>query len=112
MELKEFIKETISSINKAVYELQLNPVSNESINPGGLSCGLPSDRTSESGTTRKVSVVEFDIVLSNNGEDSGKNGIGVWFANMGVGSSSESTNGHSQTTSVKFAIPIVYPYRE
>lgn len=58
-----------------------------------MSCGQSSDRTFESGTTRKVSVVEFDIVLSNNGEDSDK-------------------NGHSQTTSVKFAIPIVYPYRE
>lgn len=109
MDLKNFIKETISSINGAVKELQENRISNEEINPVNV---RKAGRVMTDDGDISLSEIEFNVVLSDEESKSGKKGIGVWLASIGGGLQESNDSNIKSATSIKFSIPISYPVRK
>lgn len=108
MELKEFITETISQISQGISEAG-KIVENTNINPhceivGGFNGIVPINPVGS------ASLLKFKIELCRNEESGEKSGIGVFFANMGIGFNDNSTNKISSLTSVEFSLPVEFPH--
>ncbi len=108
MELKEFITETILQISQGISEAG-KTVENTNVNPqckivDGIDGLVPINPTGSS------SLLKFKIELCQNKESGGKSGIGVFFANMGIGFNDNSTNKLSSLTSVEFSLPVEFPH--
>ena len=104
MELKEFIKETISSIADAVYELNEEKSENGLIvNPSKMKWKGESNDLYEDG--RIIKNIEFNLSV----QASDKNGTGIGLkiniVNAGIGN--EKTN--STISTIKFSIPVAFP---
>lgn len=107
MELKEFIKKTLVDIVEGV-ELAQNSLKNKNciINP--LRTG---NYSSDTGLIKKLSEtndanIDFEVVLSQTESEGGKVGLGVWFANIGLGGQTKTDESISSVTSVRFSVPI------
>lgn len=104
MELKEFIKETISSIADAVYELNEEKSENGLIvNPSKIKWKGENNDLYEDG--RIIRNIEFNLSV----QASDKNGTGIGLkiniVNAGIGN--ETTN--STTSTISFSIPVAFP---
>ena len=108
MELKEFIKGTITSIVEATSELQdefesqsvlINP-------PSAQSGGNVFQVGSENYTLRRVKEVDFDVAVTTSDESSkgAKAGIKVFSAE--IGGSGKKSKGTENVSRVRFSIPL------
>lgn len=108
MELKEFIKSTVTQISEAVYELNDELEEHKVIvNPSG------NNQISRYIITgyddRIVTDIEFDLSLSiqENRESGAK--IGVVASIVGIGLNSKDNKMNEAATRVKFSLPVILP---
>lgn len=107
MELRNFIKEAIEQIADGVLNasnacepkgVKVNPLMRDG---EGLSFTQYNDT---------ASVIKFKIGLCKSDDASVQNGIGVFLAGFGIGTSNKG-NEHSDTiTSIEFSLPIEFPH--
>ena len=118
MELKTFIKETLTQIVEGVKEAQdetketeglINPRSDNPIGEEGKFGN--SHRNYPSGK-RPIEGVEFDVKLIVTESADKKEGIGVSVVGIKLGSEGEKSTEASSSSSVKFVVPIVLPVHE
>jgi len=118
MELKMFVKETLSQIIEGVKEAQTE--ANESgaiINPMGYFTDsgrnvikwLPKRATG--GEWREGQIVEFDVSVVVSEKDETQGGAGIQIASMviGMGVSAKSADENSMVSKLKFSVPLFLP---
>lgn len=114
MELKEFIKETISSVCFAIAESQQELKNNGVIvNPDKTARSKTGEQLLHSKGDRFIQNIEFDILvgIEDSVKGDGKAGINVGsLLNVGGGVSTESSNQNQNR--IKFNIPIAFPTAE
>lgn len=112
MELKEFIKTTVSDIVSAVSELQaelaekgaiVNPPLPHSISNGSVNVGKGNE---------PIQRLTFDVALTTTETSSvdggAKGGVAIFSAKVGAGQQSSSQN----VSRLSFTIPVVFPVAE
>ena len=112
MEIKDFVKATITQITEAIEELNQELASRETIvNPRGLdqhSGGVPigGDRATLSHTAQ---IIEFDLLLQvTEGHGSGGR-LGIFTSWVGLGGESKTEMENAAASRIKFSIPVVFP---
>lgn len=110
MELKEFVKESLSQIMEGIIEAQELSVGKKYIiNP------YPKKREDVYGTTEysfkpeHAVNIDFEVVLTNTDANKGKGGIGVFLGGVGVGVQNDKEENTSNMTKIKFSIPVILP---
>lgn len=107
MELKEFIKDTISQIADAVDELNkrndgvpliVNPTSTNGKN-----------MINKAGSSYNMTTINFNIALSVSDEGSSGGKIGVFAGWIGGAATSENKNQSQALTSLNFQLDVVLP---
>lgn len=111
MDLKEFVKETISAIADATIELQEQYKENQVlVNPPAAQSGTDVyQEGSANYTFRRVRDVEFDVALTIGAETGGKGKAGLKVFSAEIGGSVENTKSQEQVSRVKFSIPLSLP---
>ena len=117
MELKEFIVNVLSDISEGILESQkrndksetiISPHVKEFLSPESKFMGnitMDSLKT----IVDTVHYIDFEVELANIENTEGKSGIGVMFANIGIGANHTDGKENSSKTKIKFSIPIIYP---
>lgn len=109
MELKEFINETLVQIIRGVQDAQEElKDSNCVINPVKQKDDAPTTSVYKRKTIPEDVDVHFEVVLTQGEVSGSKNGIGVMFANIGIGGQTKTDESNSSVTSIKFSVPIRY----
>ena len=111
MELKEFIKETISGILDATLDLQ------EAYEETGIFLNPPVsvkerdlfEENAPGSTYRRVETVEFDVAVTAASDSSGGGRAGLRIMSIEAGASGEHRRSNEQVSRVKFSIPITLP---
>jgi hypothetical protein len=111
MELKEFIKETLTQIAQGISDAQ------ESLHEtGAIIAPEAIIRTGDSSVVRNdgygnraVNEVKFNVGVSAGSEDGTKAGIAVLTGLFSGGAQEQSSNSNQSITNIEFAIPMVYP---
>jgi len=106
MELKDFIKGTLTEIIEAVTEVQaaVKP-SGAMINPREY--GRDVRTTTNDGAS--IYQIDFDIAVTVSDTSGAKGGIGVFVAGIGLGTKGETAESNVSQNRIKFQIPISYP---
>lgn len=108
MDLKEFIKETISGIVDATLELQGDYEASDAIINPPVSV-KDRDLFEENGpahTYRRVQVVEFDVAVSATSETAGGGKAGLKILSVDAGVEGRHNRASEEASRVKFSIPI------
>jgi hypothetical protein len=106
MELKDFIKGTLTEIITAVVETQEELKSTGAeINPYKYG---KIERT-KTGEGSPIYHIEFDIAVTTSDTAGAKGGIGVFVAGLGIGTKGEMTEANTAQNRIKFQIPIALP---
>ena len=111
MELKEFIKETLTQIVEGISEAKkANENSIIDIAPMGLEhrggdTGAYHDKNNKN---MNVNLVHFEVALKQNDNNEKTGGFGVFFANIGGKYGETDKKGNESITSIKFSIPILF----
>jgi hypothetical protein len=108
MELKDFIKETITQIIEGVVEAQ------QEINKHGAEINPKKVQFNEDGkynhyVSGKPHFVEFDIGLTSIQKSGSSEGIGVFLGALSLGKKNEDGNEHTAISRIKFSLPVVLP---
>jgi hypothetical protein len=110
MDLKDFIKSTISSISNAIIESQLELNDKGVIvNPEKLEVGKNGDKLLRSDGWRYIQNLDFEILvgIEEQKEGSGKGELKVaGILNVGGGINEQSLNQHQNR--IKFSIPVAF----
>lgn len=116
MELKEFIKEVLTSIFEGVSEAQIEIAEKGGmINPevSTTTTGVlvsPTNALDRSASGKKnVNIAEFDVVLAVTDKEQKGGKIGVLLGNLGLGATAGKSGETSQVTHVKFSVPYKLP---
>jgi hypothetical protein len=110
MELKEFIEETLVQIVEGVKSAQVKTKdSGVVIVPSGIRRTVTDVYKKEGSTELAVYHIDFEVVLTATKGVENKSGIGVFFANIGVGVNEKADTNNVSATSIKFSIPIILP---
>lgn len=114
MELSKFISDTLTQIAEGV-----NGAKQKYKELGGAVCpsgykqvegGLPyAKETPIHGQASLMSVVEFEVSLTNDHSGSATGGIGVLFGAVNIGGKTESASSTVSLTRVKFNVPVKLP---
>jgi len=113
MELKDFVKETLSQIIEGIAAAQ--EVAKESggqVNPAGVGKTMSKAGAyyyMEGGTEVVVETVEFDIVVSATEGESARGGAGIFVGGLGVGAQGQADSSQQSTNRIKFVVPITLP---
>lgn len=109
MELKDFIKSTITQIKESVEELNTEFDSKDTIvNP----TFVESQNNTIEAIGANVTNIDFDLTVSIT-EAAGKEGkIGVMDSIINVGASSKTDNQNISTSKIRFTIPVMLPYKK
>ena len=106
MELNEFIKEVIVQINggisSAEKELGKKVIAEDVSGTKDVQYVTPSGKDS-----RLVSNVVFELSLINNMKDGKASGIGVFLANIGIGTKENSEIEQTSLSKIRFNVPIL-----
>ena len=111
MELKEFVKETLTQIVDGVIEAgeELRK-KNADVNPIGghfdQSALQGRQWSFKEGVTE---VVSFDVALTDQSSKGTKGGIGVFLGSVGLGSQGQSEASQTSLSRIRFQIPILLP---
>lgn len=103
MELKEFIKETLTQIVEGVKDAQ------EACGKVGAVVNPQIDDVKDTLRQEKVS---FEVLLSGVENNENKKGIGVWLPNVGVGVNKTEKQENSTHTKVSFEVYVQFPIIE
>lgn len=107
MELKEFIKETLTQIVDGVVAAQ-----EATLNTGAIISPADAKTKDERIHTRGndyIGSVYFEVGLTNIEGENSKHGIGVWLGSIGIGTQSNDETGKAAVTNIKFSVPIMLP---
>ncbi len=111
MELKDFIKNTLSQIASGVVEAEKEiSTLGGSVNPiGGYFAQDQLGGRRWSFKDGIVEIVEFDVALTSSEKEGTAGGIGVFLGGVHLGT--KGTSGEEQVSSsrIKFSIPILLP---
>ncbi len=109
MELKNFIKKTISEITQGVLESQ-NELSNTGviINPSKANNGYINETTGK----RAIQNISFDIGITTQDKDGEKGGIGVLTGIFSIGTTQTTEQSSDSISKIKFDIPISLPIKD
>ncbi len=108
MELKNFIKETITQIVDGVVEAQIEIAKyGAEINPKAV-------RFKEAGQfnyydSGKPHMVEFDVGLTTITKAGSVEGVGVFLGSISLGKRSDEGNEHTAVSRIRFSLPVVLP---
>ncbi|RJO60288.1 hypothetical protein C4544_05350 [candidate division WS5 bacterium] len=122
MNLKDFIKETISEISKAIVEANAE-LSNAGtiVNPKNVAgsykdtekvYGFMLKESENKDYRRPVHLIEFDVAVTATDQKGTKGGIGVMVGVIGLGSQGQSSAENSIQSRLKFHIPVALPVGE
>jgi hypothetical protein len=112
MELREFIKTALLDITQGVKDAQDEVANGAAIAPakgGGFSFigkGVSQHIDISEGT---ISVVDFQIALTESAETENKKGIGVLLKAVGAGISKTGVEGNTTITTISFSVPVRLP---
>ena len=107
MELKDFIKGTISDISNAIVELNEDwSKRGMVVNPRNIK--FHNEKLSRYEDGRYVQKINFNLVIS--ASDRNETGGGIMINVLKAGLSNESKT--NNTSSIEFSIPVVYPSGE
>lgn len=113
MELKEFIKETLTQIIEGVSEARSSASKTGAIisptgisNSNGIGDYIKPDPYKDN---RQVHAVSFEVGLTSEDNNQRKGGIGVILGAFSVGGVGKNEENIRAVTNVKFTVPIVYP---
>lgn len=110
MNLKEFIKLTISEVVLAISESQCDlQESNVIINPSSIKDNYINI---EGRGQRFVSNIDFDVVVSTENKDGETKGLSIVTGLLGAGIATKDSNTNSLTNRIQFKIPISYPIKD
>lgn len=109
MELKDFIKESLTSIINAIVESQqeLTDNSGNTIICPSLSRGEYVDFSSAG--KRKISEIKFDVAVVAEDKENSKGGISVFSGIFGAGVSTSEVQGNVTSSRIQFTIPVALP---
>ena len=115
MELKEFIKETLAQIIDGIKEAQeANAGKGAKIHPNELyelrTDVLKYKNHGDEKARGYVTVIDFEIGLTDKTSDEKTGGLGVSFASIAIGGSKKKAEGAESVTSIKFEIPVILPF--
>ena len=111
MELKDFVRDTLSQLVEGVCAAQ--KIAGEKgafVMPdafGGVHSGTSLTILRETGGI--VTSVEFDVALTTGSSSETRGGIGVFLGSVGLGSQGRSSAEASSLSRIKFQVPIVLP---
>ena len=117
MELKDFIKASLTEICLAIEEANLElKDSSAVINPKGVRVNSENsksygreDEGEKFGKNRVVHKVDFDVAVNAaKDEATGKSGK-ISIASFGIGGTKDSSKSNSSVSKLSFSIPIIYP---
>lgn len=109
MELKDFIKSTITQIKESVEELNeefeegkviVNPLFAESAN-----------RSMIRANGANITDIDFDLSLSVTETDGKEGKIGIMSSIIGMGASTKNDNQNISINRIQFTIPVMLPYK-
>lgn len=109
MELKDFVKNTISEISLAILESQEElQAKGVIVNPEKVEVGHNGEKVLRSDGWRYVQNIEFDISITvDDKEETGaKGGIKVMGVELGAGAKSQ--NSLQQLNKIKFNLPVAF----
>ncbi|CAN5315140.1 hypothetical protein BH09BAC5_BH09BAC5_07620 [soil metagenome] len=111
MDLKTFIKNTITSISEALVEAQ-NELSSKGviINPEKVEIGKNGEKLLRSDGWRYVQNLDFDILVAVEEGEGAKGGAGLNVAGLiSIGGELSESNKNQQSNRIKFIIPVAFP---
>ncbi len=108
MELKDFIKETITQIVIGVVEAQVE------ISQHGAEINPKKVQFKEAGqfnyyNSGKPQYVEFDVGLTSIQKSGSIEGIGVFLGSISLGKKNDEGAEHTAVSRIKFSLPVVLP---
>lgn len=119
MNLKEFIKETITEISSAITECNNELSSNGTIvNPRNVFgaahgsekiYGYMAKPTEEKNNRRPVHLVNFDVAVTATDKTGKKGGIGIAVGSIGLGAQGKSEAENVSFSKLTFSIPVALP---
>lgn len=113
MELKDFIKETISQIAESVNELNELMPEKLMVNPETtMGIGKIPNVETHDGYYRNVINVDFDLVLTEENEAGTHGKIGVFASVLSVGGATDEGTKNKAENRIRFSLPVVMPSRK
>jgi len=119
MNLKEFIKETITEISSAITECNDELSDNGTIvNPRNVYganrsfekiYGYMSDEKEKGKLRRPVHLVNFDVAVTATDKTGKKGGIGIAVGSIGLGAQGKSEAENVSFSKLTFSIPVALP---
>jgi hypothetical protein len=112
MELKDYIKETLTQIIQGVSEAQKFAAENNSkINPSNVQLFYKGDNPiySDKNNNNYAQIIDFDIAITVTEGNNNKGGVGVFFGTFGAGGQIENQQMNSNVNRIKFSVPVFLP---
>lgn len=112
MELKDYIKETLTQIIQGVSEAQTYAKENDSrINPKGVQLFYKGDMPifTDNSNNSYAQMIDFDIAITVIEGNNNKGGVGVFLGTLGIGGQIENQQANSNVNRIKFSIPVFLP---
>lgn len=103
MDLKQFVKETLTQIIQGVSEAQ----GEASLSGGRVNPSFSGPGTDQHGCL--IGFVEFDVAVSVSEGTGSKAGIGIFVGEVGLGAKGESTSASGSMSRIKFKVPVTLP---
>ena len=111
MELKMFIKNTLTDIVEGIKEAK----EVYSKNGGALSPELKAPVINsniervEGKYYKEISNIEFEISLTNEDKEGNTSGIGVMLGSINIGAKKDANTTENVATKIKFTVPVIFP---
>lgn len=110
MELKEFIKTTITQISQGIIEAQEELDGNDMIvNPSGLATNSNGDKYLRTDGWRYVQNIEINVGVTAIEKEGEKAGIGIVTGILSGGAQASSDNSNQTVSTIRFDIPVALP---
>ena len=112
VDLREFVKQTLSDILGGVSDVQNDPVIGRNVAPWGIGNVKPPGNAVQTIRGPLISVA-FDVAVTAESIDAAKGGAGFKVAVLGVGASAGGeaslASKNVAVTRIRFEVPIVFP---
>jgi len=105
MELKDFVKETLTQIMSGIIEAQNSDIIKES-----KSAIVPSGQFSKDIDVRNKEI-SFDVAVTTDKSTGTKGGIGIFVGPVGIGSQGQTDKSNTNVSRIKFTVPVYYPFQ-
>ena len=110
MELKDFIKTTITQISQGVIEAQEELKGTDMIvNPSGLATNPNGEKYLRTDGSRYVQNIEINVGVTAIEKEGGRAGIGIVTGILSGGAQSSTGTSNQIVSTIKFDIPVALP---